>query len=101
MKIGSFNFCKTFETLFHLTCIAATIGTTCWCFYVFILDNDVCLVDFKKYGEEKEYMYPSFALTFVNPFIEEKLKKNLRKKDMEVKDMIILEVIHGEVCLLI
>jgi hypothetical protein len=75
MNKESFNFGKTFETLFHLTCIAATVGTTCWCFYIFLLDNDVCLVDFKKYGEEKEYIYPSFAMVFVNPFIEKKLKR--------------------------
>ena len=74
MNRESINFYKIFETLFHLICIAATIGTTSWCFYIFILDKDVCLVDFKEFGEEKEYIYPSFSLVFANPFIEGKLK---------------------------
>ena len=32
-------------------------------------------MDFKQYNEEKEYIYPSFSLIFVNPFIDAKLKK--------------------------
>ena len=70
IKVG-----KTIEHLFHFVCITATIVTTCWCVYIFDQDNDVCLVDFKQYNEKEEYIYPSFSLVFVNPFIESKLQK--------------------------
>ena len=73
MIIESINARKTIEYIFHFACIAATIVTTCWCVYIFYQDNDVCLVDFKQYNEEKEYIYPSFSLIFVNPFIEGRL----------------------------
>ena len=66
---------KAIEYFFQFACIIAAVSTTCWCVYIYSQDKDVCLVDFKQYNEEKEYIYPSFSLIFVNPFIDEKLKK--------------------------
>ena len=66
---------KVVEYLFQLACVAGTIGTTSWCLYLFWQNNDVCLVDFKQYNEEIEYISPSFSLAFLNPFVEEKFKK--------------------------
>ena len=72
MVVEAVDFRKSIEYFFHIACIVAAISTTCWCVYIFSQDHDVCLVDFKQYNEEKEYIYPSFSLIFVNPFIEEK-----------------------------
>merc|ERR1712223_1751829 len=74
MVVEAVSFKKSIEYFFHIACIVAAISTTSWCVYIFSQDHDVCLVDFKQYNEEKEYIYPSFSLIFVNPFIEEKLK---------------------------
>ena len=75
MAIESINSRKSIQYFFQLVCIVAAVSTTCWCVYIYSQDHDVCLVDFKQYNEEKEYIYPSFSLIFVNPFIEEKLKE--------------------------
>ena len=76
MVVEAVSFKKSIEYFFHIACIVAAISTTSWCVYIFSQDHDVCLVDFKQYNEEKEYIYPSFSLIFVNPFIEEKLKEH-------------------------
>ena len=75
MALASINTKDTFKLIFHFACISATIVATCWCIYIFCQDDDVCLVDFKQYNEKEEYIYPSFSLIFINPFIETKLKK--------------------------
>ena len=76
MVLESINYKKSVENFFHIACIVAAVSLTCWCVYIFSQDNDVCLVDFKQYNEEKEYIYPSFSLIFINPFIEEKLRQH-------------------------
>ena len=68
------NFRKVFEQFIHIGCVFAAIGTTLWCVYIFFENNDVCLVDFKKYNEKPEYLSPSFSIAFANPFNESKLK---------------------------
>ena len=76
MVLESINFKKSVENFFHIVCIVAAVSLTCWCVSIFFQDHDVCLVDFKQYNEEKEYIYPSFSLIFINPFIEEKLREH-------------------------
>ena len=65
---------KLFEQLFHFGCVVAAIGTTLWCVILFFENNDVCLVDFKKYNEEPEYISPSFSIGFANPFNQSMLE---------------------------
>ena len=72
--MNSLNFRKVFEQFIHIGCVFAAIGTTLWCVYIFFENNDVCLVDFKKYNEKPEYLSPSFSIAFANPFNESKLK---------------------------
>ena len=60
--------------LYCVACILATIGTTLWCLYNFVLNKDVCLVDYQQYNQNEAFIYPSVSIVIGNPFIEQKLK---------------------------
>ena len=59
---------------FHLSCIVITIVLTGWCVYKYTLDEDVSLVTFVKFNDDKQKVYPAFTFCFWNPFHNEKLK---------------------------
>ena len=40
----------------------------------FIKDEDISLIKFKTFHDEKEYLYPTTTMCFYNPFIESKLE---------------------------
>ena len=64
-----------FKSLFRSCCITiATLLIIYW-IYVFIQNEDLCTVDYKKYYETENDVYPSLSLCFKNSFSEAKLKK--------------------------
>ena len=56
-------------------CFSAASGMTIfWC-YKFWMDEDLCVVDYKRFESTEEVNYPMLTLCLQNPFIESKLKK--------------------------
>ena len=65
---------ENFKTLFRSCCIIiATLLIIYW-IYVFIQNEDLCIVDYKRYYETENDVYPSLSLCFRNSFSEAKLK---------------------------
>ena len=60
--------------IFHFLCSISAFSLTCWCIYKYIKDEDVSLVNYKRYHSDRNSIYPSLTLCFNNPFINDKLK---------------------------
>ena len=67
-------FKRSWIRIFHITCSLAAFGLTCWCFYKYMKDDDVSLVNYKRYHTDKDGIYPSLTLCFSNPFLNAKLE---------------------------
>ena len=65
---------RTLMRLFHMNCFLAALGLTCWCWYKYMKDDDVSLVNYKRYHSEQNSIYPSRTLCFNNPFLNHKLQ---------------------------
>ena len=55
---------------FRFMCIFAAIGLTCWCFYEFQKNEDVCEVVFKSFDEDEDSIYPSISIFLPNRYNE-------------------------------
>ena len=66
---------RCFDVSFKLLCLAATIGTVSWCIYLYLLDEDVTLVDFKNFHDSILDIYPTISICLTVPYNETKLQK--------------------------
>jgi len=56
-------------------CLVATIGfTSFWC-YEFYLDEDLTVVEYKRFDNSKSTMLPTASVCFDNPIVDKKLKQ--------------------------
>ena len=65
---------RTLLRLFYIHCLLAASGLICWCLYKYTKDEDVSLVNYKRYHSKENSIYPSLTLCFNNPFLNEKLQ---------------------------
>ena len=63
------------STAFQVICWIATFTMVSYWIYAFNLNEDLCLVDYKKYYETDSDMHPMLSLCLRNPVSEEKLKR--------------------------
>lgn len=61
------------QVVFYFVCVILTIVAVFKCINTFLQDNDVSLVNFKKFNSDKDAVYPSVSLCFGNPFLKEQL----------------------------
>jgi len=64
--------CKCVVLLFHILCWISTITVTSYQLYTFILNDDLCIVDYKTYYNDPSDVYPVLSLCFKNPFMANK-----------------------------
>ena len=55
-------------SLFNVICWIAAIATVSYCIYVFSLNEDLCIVDYKKYYDNEFDVYPKLSICLKNPF---------------------------------
>ena len=60
---------------FQNFCIFLTIYITCWCFHKYMQDKDVSHVNYRRFHDDINSLYPSLTLCFNNPFLEDRLKE--------------------------
>ena len=68
------------RTLFRAICIIGAIALIVYCIHEYALDKDVTHIEYKKFHEQSDDLYPSITLCFYNPFFRSKLadlSKNL------------------------
>ena len=68
------RFKRTWMRIFQIFCNLTALGLTGWCFYKFMKDDDVSLVNYQRYHADIDSIYPSCTLCFNNPFLEDKLR---------------------------
>ena len=68
------RFNKKWMRICTFLCTCAACILTCWCFYKYMKDDDVSLVNYKRYHSDKDSVYPSLTLCFNNPFLNDKLE---------------------------
>lgn len=71
---ANFTTTSKWTRFFHLLCMFSTITLTGWCLYKYTLDEDVSLVEFVNFNDDKQRLYPAITMCFWNPFYNEKLK---------------------------
>ena len=62
-------------TAFQVICWIATITMVSYWIYVFNLNEDLCLVDYKKYYETNSDKFPMLSFCLRDPVSEEKIKR--------------------------
>jgi hypothetical protein len=66
---------KCFVALFHLVCWTSTISFISYWVYLFSLNQDLTVMDYKRYYDDASYKYPMLSLCLRAPFDTIKLQK--------------------------
>ena len=66
--------CIKLRYVFHSACWISTASLLCYWIYLFSLDEDICLVDYKKYYYSTDYGFPKLSFCLKDPFSEAKLR---------------------------
>ena len=74
MNMVSTIYSSRLVSVFHLVCWIVTISLVSYWTYVYTLDDDLCIVDYKKYFENEFDEFPVLSICLKNPISEEKLK---------------------------
>lgn len=75
---------------FRILCLITTIALIVFCLYVYCLNEDVCLVDFKNYYDTPDDIHPTISMCFKNFLDSERLMEH------GVNDSSYLEYLKGE-----
>lgn len=65
--------CKMCISLFECICWTTTTTVIFYWIYKFSLNEDLCIVDYKKYDQSKSDVFPVLSLCFKDPFSSKKL----------------------------
>ena len=80
-------------SFFNFICWIATIILVSYWIFVYTLDEDLCIVDYKKYFESESDEFPVLSICLKNQISEEKLR--LQNPEITVQSYI--DFLHGEV----
>ena len=56
-----------------MICRLATVLLIFYWIYLYSLDNDICIVDFKKYYDTPDHTFPKLSICLKNPFLYSRL----------------------------
>ena len=70
---------KSFFNIFHICCLATTIGFVGWCIREYSLDHDYTETTFARFHETSDDIYPSVTICDMDPMMEEKYDDKFRK----------------------
>ena len=65
---------RNFNRSFRSLCIATALSLIIYWLYVYGMNEDLCTIDYKAYHQERDDVYPTLSLCFVNDFAREKIK---------------------------
>ena len=76
-----------FLLIFHIIVWTLTILAVTYCLKVYHMNEDLCIVEYKKYYEEKSDRFPRLSLCFRDPIMEPKLKEHdpTMSKDLYIR----------------
>ena len=64
---------KIYSSSFRMICWLATVLLIFYWIYLYSLDNDICIVDFKKYYDTPDHTFPKLSMCLKNPFLYSRL----------------------------
>ena len=67
---------KVYMYMFSIVCVMATFGMCGYWVYKFYLNEDSTLVNYKKFYQDEDDIYPTISLCLQNPFLKKELAKN-------------------------
>lgn len=65
---------RNLKYAYHSTCWITTAFLLCYWIYLFYLDEDICLVDYKKYYETPDHGFSRISFCLKDPFVETELQ---------------------------
>ena len=68
--------CRFLMYAFQSACWLATAFLLCYWIYLFFLDDDICLVDYKKYYYTPDHGFPKLSFCLKDPFIKSQLRSD-------------------------
>lgn len=74
---------KIFLVTFTVLCWASTISIMLYWIYLFSLNEDLTVLDYKTYYYDESSAYPILSLCFKNPFNKTKLEQRSKRIDAE------------------
>ena len=66
---------KVYMYIFSILCVIATMGMCGYWVYKFYLNEDSTLVNYKKFYQDEDDIYPTISLCLQNPFLKKELAK--------------------------
>ena len=78
--------------IFHMVVWTVTIMAVSYCLKVYYLDEDLCIIEYKKYYEQKSDGFPKLSVCFRDPISESKLKE----QDPDVSKTMYLKYLTGD-----
>ena len=75
--------CFSSIVIFRIICWIATFVLLGYWIYLYFLDDDICLVDYKKYYDIPDYNFPVLSLCIKNAFSFSTLKRQNPSVDIE------------------
>ena len=70
---------------YQYICWFATIAIIIYCIYIFILNEDLCTIDYKTYYEEKMDVFPELSFCLKNAIVSRKILQKLQNEQQWVK----------------
>ena len=83
---------KCVAALFHLVCWASAISVIFYWIYLFSLNEDLTVIDYKRYYHDDSNKYPMLSLCFKNPFNNARLEE----KSTKINASSYLEFLEGK-----
>ena len=70
--------CNYIQYIFSSFCVFATVACTCYCFYQYVLDEDVSRIKFIEFHADQRSLYPSFSFCVNHRWtlLEKELKRH-------------------------
>ena len=83
------------ETCVSFVCWSTTTALTVYFIYLYALNADLCIVDFKKFYDTNEDLLPTLSLCLKNPFLKEKfMEQNHLINDTSYLSFLKSEIFH-------
>ena len=76
--------CKFFIYSFRSACWFATAMLLCFWIYLFLVDDDICLVDYRRYYDTPDHSFPKLSFCLKNPFSSVHLRTENSTVDPEL-----------------
>lgn len=84
--------CRIWKYFFHSVCWVSTALLLGYWIYLFLLDEDICLVDYKKYYDIPDHTFPVLSFCLKDPFPMDRL----RPENSEITPEIYSKFLQGK-----